>query len=102
MTELTPKTKTNTKPKMYFLFRRMHVGHYLQAQSQTTRQLAKFVDDAMDAIEKENPSLKGVLPKVFARQNLDPTSLGGLIDLVGNIALVMQKHRSADVLGHVF
>lgn len=41
----------------------------------------------MDAIEKENPSLKGVLPKVFARQNLDPTSLGGLIDLVGNIAL---------------
>jgi type I restriction enzyme M protein len=56
----------------------------------------------MDAIEKENPSLKGVLPKVFARQNLDPTSLGGLIDLVGNIALGDAKARSADVLGHVF
>ena len=56
----------------------------------------------MDAIEKENPSLKGVLPKVFARQNLDPTSLGGLIDLVGNIALGDAKSRSADVLGHVF
>ncbi|PIF20351.1 MULTISPECIES: class I SAM-dependent DNA methyltransferase [unclassified Acidovorax] len=61
-----------------------------------------FVDAAMDAIEKENPSLKGVLPKVFARQNLDPASLGGLIDLVGNIALGDAKSRSADVLGHVF
>jgi len=33
---------------------------------------------AMDAIEKDNPSLKGVLPKVYARQNFDPASLGGL------------------------
>jgi type I restriction enzyme M protein len=64
--------------------------------------VGSFVDDAMDAIEKENPSLKGVLPKVFARQNLDPASLGGLIDLVGNIALGDAKSRSADVLGHVF
>ncbi|MFM7852579.1 MAG: N-6 DNA methylase, partial [Flammeovirgaceae bacterium] len=60
------------------------------------------VDAAMDAIEVENNSLKGVLPKVFARQNLDPTSLGELIDLVGNIALGDAKARSADVLGHVF
>ena len=56
----------------------------------------------MDAIEKDNPSLKDVLPKVFARGNLDPTNLGGLIDLVGNIALGDAKARSADVLGHVF
>lgn len=60
------------------------------------------VDAAMDAIEVENNSLKGVLPKVFARQSLDPTSLGELIDLVGNIALGDAKARSADVLGHVF
>jgi len=64
--------------------------------------IGKFVDDAMDAIEKENVSLKGVLPKVYARQNLDPTSLGELIDLVGNIALGDTKARSADILGHVF
>ena len=64
--------------------------------------IGKTVDDAMDAIERENPSLKGVLPKVFARQNLDPTSLGGLIDLIGNIAFGAAKERSADVLGHVF
>ena len=64
--------------------------------------IGKYADEAMDAIEKENPSLKGVLPKVYARQNLDPTSLGELIDLIGNIALGDTKARSADVLGHVF
>ncbi len=56
----------------------------------------------MDAIERENAPLRDVLPKVFARGNLDPTNLGGLIDLVSNIALGDAKVRSADVLGHVF
>lgn len=74
---------------------------FLQAQAKQPK-IGNLVDEAMDAIEKENSSLKGVLPKVFARQNLDPTSLGELIDLVGNIALGDAKSRSADVLGHVF
>lgn len=74
---------------------------FLQAQAKQPK-IGNLVDEAMDAIEKENNSLKGVLPKVFARQNLDPTSLGELIDLVGNIALGDAKARSADVLGHVF
>lgn len=65
-------------------------------------EIGKDVDSAMDAIERDNPSLKDVLPKVFARANLDPTSLGGLIDLIGNIALGDAKSRSADLLGHVF
>lgn len=65
-------------------------------------EIGKDVDDAMDAIERDNPSLKGVLPKVYARQNLDPASLGGLIDLISNIALGTAKARSADILGHVF
>jgi len=64
--------------------------------------IGKDVDDAMDAIEQDNASLKGVLPKVFARANLDPASLGGLIDLIGNIALGEAKARSADLLGRVF
>jgi len=64
--------------------------------------IGKTVDAAMDAIERENPSLRDVLPKVYARGNLDPTSLGGLIDLISNIALGDAKARSADVLGHVF
>ena len=63
--------------------------------------IGKLIDGAMDAIEKDNPSLKGVLPKVFARQNLDPTSLGELIDLIGN-ATFSTSTNSADLLGHVF
>lgn len=65
-------------------------------------QIGKYVDAAMDAIEKENASLKGVLPKVFARQNLDPASLGELIDLIGNSTISSASTKSADVLGHVF
>lgn len=64
--------------------------------------IGELIDDAMDAIERENPLLKGVLPKVFSRQNLDPLSLGELMKLVGNISLGDAKARSADVLGHVF
>ncbi|ELP30242.1 type I restriction-modification system subunit M [Rhodopirellula baltica] len=75
-------------------------SHLVSQAKQPT--IGKTVDDAMDAIEKQNPILKGVLPKVFARQNLDPVSLGELIDLVGNIAMGDVKDRSADVLGHVF
>ena len=65
--------------------------------------IGTLVDTAMDVIEQENAALKGgVLPKGFAKSNLDPTSLGGLIDLIANIALGDAKSRSADVLGHVF
>jgi type I restriction enzyme M protein len=61
-----------------------------------------YVDEAMEAIERQNPSLKGVLPKVFARQNLDRASLGGLIDLVGTIALGTEEAQSKDTLGQVY
>ncbi|MDP3745299.1 MAG: type I restriction-modification system subunit M N-terminal domain-containing protein [Methylotenera sp.] len=74
---------------------------YLQSNARQP-EIGKMVDAAMDAIEKENPPLKGVLPKVFARDNLDPASLGQLIDLVSNIALGDAKSRSADMIGHVF
>jgi len=61
-----------------------------------------YVDEAMEAIERRNPLLKGVLPKVYARQNLDRASLGGLIDLVGTIALGTEQAQSKDVLGQVY
>src|SRR5664280_16106 len=60
--------------------------------------IGKDLDDAMEAIEKENPTLKGILPKVFARPNLDKAALGGLIDLVGNIALGTEAAKSKDLL----
>jgi len=61
-----------------------------------------YVDEAMEAIERQNLSLKGVLPKVYARQNLDRASLGGLIDLIGTIALGSEEAKSKDVLGQVY
>ena len=64
--------------------------------------IGKYIDDAMDAIERENRTLKGILPKVFSRSELDPTSLGELIDLVGNSTLQNTSTKSADLLGHVF
>ena len=64
--------------------------------------VGKDVDDAMEEIEKDNPSLRGVLPKVFAQERLDKTSLGGLIDLVSGASLGTKEARSTDVLGRVY
>ncbi len=64
--------------------------------------IGKDVDEAMDAIEKDNPSLRGVLPKVFAQEKLDKQSLGGLIDLIGSAELGTREARSKDLLGRVF
>jgi len=65
--------------------------------------IGKDVDDAMDAIEKDNPkSLRGVLPKVYAQEKLDKTSLGGLIDLFSTATLGTKEAQSKDILGRVF
>ena len=63
--------------------------------------IGKLVDDAMSAIERDNPSLKGVLPKDYARPGLDKQRLGQLIDLVTNIGLGDKENRSKDILGRV-
>lgn len=96
-----PEDRDEYKAENVFFVPPVARWSYLQARAKQP-EIGKDVDNAMDAIEKENPSLKGVLSKVYARGNLDPTSLGGLIDLVGNIALGDAKARSADILGHVF
>ncbi len=64
--------------------------------------IGKLIDDAMDAIEKNNKSLKGVLPKDYARPALDKTKLGELIDLIGTIGLGDKENRSKDILGRVY
>ena len=74
---------------------------YLRSRAKLP-EIGKDIDNSMDAIERDNGSLKGVLPKVYAKENLDPVSLGELVDLISNIALGDAKSRSADVLGHVF
>jgi len=65
-------------------------------------EIGTMVDDAMVAIEKENPSLKGVLPKIYGRPDLDKTRLGELIDLVSGIGLGDKESKSKDVLGRVY
>lgn len=60
------------------------------------------IDAAMDAIEKENPTLKGVLPKNYARRELTPSTLGGLIDNFSREDLTAAEHENLDVLGRVF
>jgi len=96
-----PEDKDEYKAENVFFVPEIARWSYLQSKAKLP-EVGKVVDSAMDAIEKDNPSLRDVLPKVYARGNLDPTNLGGLIDLVGNIALGDAKARSADVLGHVF
>ena len=72
--------------------------------------IGKVVDDAMVALERDNPRLKGVLPKDYARPALDKHRLGELIDLIGTITLIAtategedaKSHRSVDLLGRVY
>ncbi len=64
--------------------------------------IGQLVDRAMEAIERDNPSLKNVLPKIYGRPALDKQRLGQLIDLVSGIRMGDQESRSKDVLGRVY
>ena len=83
---------------------------HLQASAKQPT-IGKIVDDAMVAIERDNPRLKGVLPKDYARPGLDKHRLGELIDLIATISLTAasedpgngdRSHRSVDLLGRVY
>ena len=61
------------------------------------------IDQAMDLIERENPSLRGVLPRNYGRAGLDKRRLGELVDLIGSIGFTeTDDHGSDDVLGRVY
>jgi len=64
--------------------------------------IGQIIDEAMEAVERDNPSLKGVLPKNYARPALDKQRLGQLIDLFSNISVGSAAARSRDVLGRVY
>mgnify|MGYP000954249775 CR=1 FL=1 len=74
---------------------------YLQANAKLPT-VGTLIDDAMRAIEKDNESLKGVLPKDYARPALNKVMLGELIDLICGIALNEEGDRSKDILGRVY
>jgi type I restriction enzyme M protein len=64
--------------------------------------IGRRIDAAMDAVEGENSSLLGVLPKNFARPSLDTRRLGELVDLVGSIGLRNNEQPERDILGRVY
>jgi len=85
---------------------------HLQANARQSS-IGTLIDDAMRAIEKDNESLKGVLPKDYARPALNKVMLGELIDLISGIALLSPspphagerdgvRGKSFDVLGRVY
>ena len=74
---------------------------HLQARAKQTT-IGKDIDNAMLAIEARNASLKGVLPKDYARPSLNKVMLGELIDLVSGIGMAEEADRSRDILGRVY
>ncbi|MEF8753303.1 MAG: class I SAM-dependent DNA methyltransferase [Accumulibacter sp.] len=74
---------------------------HLKAQARQST-IGQLVDDAMAGIERDNPALKGVLPKDYARPALDKQRLGQLIDMISNIKVGDEASRAKDVLGRVY
>ena len=74
---------------------------HIKAQAKQST-VGRLVDDAMTGIERDNPMLKAVLPKDYARPSLDKQRLGQIIDLVSNIKVGDKDSRSKDVLGRVY
>ena len=74
---------------------------YLRANAKQPT-IGNLIDEAMLAIERDNPSLRGVLPGNYGRATLDKQRLGGLVDLVSNINFVDEESRKQDILGRVY
>lgn len=64
--------------------------------------VGEALDTAMEAIERLNPTLKGILPKVYAKPNLDKAALGQLLDLIGDMGLKEKQNDIKDLLGSVY
>lgn len=73
----------------------------LQARGKAP-EIAKLIDDAMFAIERDNPKLKGKLPRDYARRGIAPERLGGLIDQIASIAVGTKAAQKKDILGRVY
>jgi len=96
-----PEDKDEYSADNFFWVPKISRWSYLKDNARDPN-IGKLIDDAMIAIENENPSLKGVLPKEYAHPRLDKQRLGQLIDLIGNIGLGDKENRSKDILGRVY
>ncbi len=78
-------------------------ARWKQLQAQAKRpDIAKLIDDGMYAIERDNPRLKNVLPRDYARCGIPAERLGELIDLISGIGLGDKESRAKDILGRVY
>lgn len=76
--------------------------HYIQSKAKFP-DIGQAIDQAMDLIEKENPIIRGVLPRNYGREGLDKGRLGQLVDLIGSIGFTeSDDHGSDDILGRVY
>lgn len=73
-----------------------------KTEQYTIKSTGLLIDDALEAIEKDNPRLKNVLNKTYQQLQLDPDNLRGLIDLVASIPFKHDDLAAADILGHVY
>ena len=97
----TRRTRRSISPRTSSGFRRQPAGRiFKRGPSRPT--IGKDIDDAMLALEARNASLKGVLPKDYARPALNKVMLGELIDLVSGIGMAEEADRSRDILGRVY
>ncbi|GAB4318743.1 MAG: class I SAM-dependent DNA methyltransferase [Bacteroidales bacterium] len=64
--------------------------------------VGRLIDDALEAIEKDNPKLKGILNKTYSRLQVDQSRLGELIDLIATIPFHHETLGAKDILGHVY
>jgi type I restriction enzyme M protein len=96
-----PEDKDEYKAENIFYVPSISRWGYIQSRSKLPT-IGEDLDNAMEAIEKENYSLKDILPKVYGRPNLDKQSLGGLIDLISNTQLSEEADKTKDLLGRIY
>lgn len=96
-----PEDKSLYKTEDIFFVPKKSRWSYIQDHAQSPF-IGELINGAMDVMERENVALKGILPKVYNNQNIDPSILTGLLHIIGNIELDDYKVSSIDFLGHVF
>ena len=74
----------------------------LQSNAKKHEVIGKLIDDSMDAIERDNPKLRGVLPRNYARPELDKQRLGELIDMISSVGFGESREQGLDLLGRVY
>ena len=78
-------------------------ARWTNIQNQATRaDIATLIDDAILAVERDNPGLKGKLPRDYARRGIDPVKMKGLIDLIAGIGFKGGRGKARDMLGRVY